>query len=175
MDYARCTFETPLGAMTACATARGVCLLEFHDRRALSAELVFLGAHFGTDFPEAEHVALSALRSQLGQYFAGLRGAFDVPLDAPATPFQRRVWDALVALPCGATTSYLSLARTVGQPAATRAVARANGQNRIAVVIPCHRVIGSDGSLTGYGGKLWRKRWLIDHEARMAGATLAFA
>lgn len=174
MDFARCTFETPLGEMTACATPAGVCLLEFHDRRALSTEMRFLREHFQSEFPEGESRHLSVLRAQMGAYYAGERSTFDVPLDAPATPFQKRVWDALIALPCGVTTSYLAIAKVLGQPTATRAVARANGQNRIAVVIPCHRVIGSDGSLTGYGGKLWRKRWLIDHEAKMAGATLAF-
>lgn len=174
MDFARCTFETPLGAMTACATPAGVCLLEFHDRRALSSEVRFLQEHFESDFPEGTSPHLTALQAELGAYFAGERCTFRVPLNAPGTPFQTRVWEALLALPCGVTTSYLAIAKTLSQPTATRAVARANGQNRIAVVIPCHRVIGSDGSLTGYGGKLWRKRWLIDHEAKMAGATLAF-
>ncbi len=175
MSFARCTFESPLGELTACATPKGICLLEFHDRRALTTELKFLCGHFDTSFSSNTNPHVDALRAQAAEYFAGARAEFDLPLDAPGTPFQKRVWDALLRIPCGTTTSYLGLARSIQQPSATRAVARANGQNRVAILIPCHRVIGSDGSLTGYGGKLWRKQWLLEHEARMAGATLTFA
>ncbi len=175
MLFARCTFPSPLGEITACASPHGVCLVEFHDRRALATELKFLREHFGTEFPEGDSPHLAQLREELAAYFAGELRTFTVTLDAPATPFQRRVWDALLRIPLGQTASYLSLAKSLNAPSATRAVARANGHNRIAILIPCHRVIGSDGSLTGYGGKLWRKRWLLDHEAKMVGATLAFA
>ena len=112
------------------------------------------------------------VRAQLDAYFAGERRAFDLPLAADGTPFQRDVWAALVAIPYGATTSYGELARAIGRPAAVRAVGAANGANPIAIVVPCHRVIGKDGTLTGYGGGLPRKRLLLALEARVAGAQL---
>jgi methylated-DNA-[protein]-cysteine S-methyltransferase len=105
------------------------------------------------------------VRSQLSEYFAGGRVEFDVPLAMAGTPFQRRVWGALQRIPYGETTTYGELARRVGQPSASRAVGLANGRNPIAVIVPCHRVIGSDGSLTGYGGGLERKRLLLELEA----------
>jgi AraC family transcriptional regulator of adaptative response/methylated-DNA-[protein]-cysteine methyltransferase len=110
---------------------------------------------------------LDQLRVELSEYFRGERTDFDLPLHAPGTSFQMRVWDELRRIPIGATTSYARLAESIGHPAAVRAVARANGDNRIAIIIPCHRVIGSDGSLTGYGGGLWRKKKLLELEARV--------
>ena len=104
------------------------------------------------------------LRLELAEYFRGERKDFTTPLDARGTPFQMRVWSELRRIPSGTTTSYARLALSVGQPTAVRAVARANGDNPISILIPCHRVIGSDGSLTGYGGGLWRKEWLLRHE-----------
>lgn len=175
MPFARCTFESPLGDLTACATPAGVCLLEFHDRRALATELRYLREHFDTDFSKTDNEHLEVLRTQIAAYFAGTRTEFGVVLDTPGTPFQRRVWGTLLKIPCGKTVSYLGVAKSIDQPAATRAVARANGQNRVSILVPCHRVIGSDGSLTGYGGKLWRKQWLLEHEAKMAGAALSFS
>ncbi|MEF9603194.1 methylated-DNA--[protein]-cysteine S-methyltransferase, partial [Paracoccus sp. PXZ] len=103
--------------------------------------------------------------AQITGYFAGDRAMFDLPLALHGTDFQQQVWRKLQRLPAGATISYAELARRIGRPSAIRAVARANGANQIAVVIPCHRVIGSDGGLTGYGGGLWRKQALIRHEA----------
>lgn len=111
-----------------------------------------------------EIAALAAAGHQLQQYFAGTRRGFDLPLNAAGTPFQRRVWQALLEIPYGATWSYGRLARHLGSPAAARAVGLANGSNPISIVIPCHRVIGANGSLTGYGGGLPRKRWLLTHE-----------
>jgi methylated-DNA-[protein]-cysteine S-methyltransferase len=105
------------------------------------------------------------VRRQLSEYFDGERAAFDVPLVISGTPFQRRVWQALRQIPYGETTTYGELARRVGRPSASRAVGLANGRNPIAVIVPCHRVIGSDGSLTGYGGGLERKRLLLELEA----------
>jgi methylated-DNA-[protein]-cysteine S-methyltransferase len=105
------------------------------------------------------------VRAQLSQYFDGDRQCFDVPLALTGTPFQRRVWQALQRIPYGETTTYAELARRVGRPSASRAVGLANGRNPVAVIVPCHRVIGSDGSLTGYGGGLERKRLLLELEA----------
>ena len=104
------------------------------------------------------------MQIQLGEYFQGTRREFSVPLHAPGSPFQRRVWNALQTIPYGETTHYQALAEQLGNPAAVRAVAAANGANRLSILIPCHRVIGKDGSLTGYGGGLQRKQWLLDHE-----------
>jgi methylated-DNA-[protein]-cysteine S-methyltransferase len=118
---------------------------------------------------------LERTREQLDRYFAGELTAFDLPLDPAGTPFQRQVWDQLLRIPIGETISYGELARRVGRPGSARAVGAANGQNPISIVIPCHRVIGSDGKLTGYGGGLPRKAWLLDHEAGMARGQLAFA
>jgi methylated-DNA-[protein]-cysteine S-methyltransferase len=108
--------------------------------------------------------ALLAAVTQLGEYFAGTRTAFDLRLAPVGTPFHQQVWQALQAIPYGATTTYGALAKQLGRPAAARAVGLANGRNPIGIVIPCHRVIGADGTLTGYGGGLPRKRWLLDHE-----------
>jgi methylated-DNA-[protein]-cysteine S-methyltransferase len=111
-----------------------------------------------------DDAALAFAVAQLDEYFAGRRTAFDMPLAPRGTPFQQRVWQLLREIPYGDTTSYGALARRLGSPEASRAVGLANGRNPIAIIIPCHRVVGSDGSLTGYGGGLDRKRWLLDHE-----------
>ena len=114
---------------------------------------------------------LRAAASQLAAYFAGTRVAFDLPLLPAGTEFQRLVWRALLEIPFGATRSYGELAGAIGRPRASRAVGAANGRNPIAIIIPCHRVIGSDGSLTGYGGGEPAKRWLLEHEARARAAV----
>ena len=107
---------------------------------------------------------MSLLRIQLEEYFDGRRKIFSVPLFAPGTVFQRLVWDELQKIPYGTTRSYKQQARAIDKPEAVRAVANANGMNRIAILIPCHRVIGEDGTMTGYGGGIWRKKWLLDLE-----------
>lgn len=112
---------------------------------------------------------LRAAAEQLGEYFAGARRRFDLPLDMPGTPFQQRVWQALSEIPFGETSSYGQLAARIGKPGAARAVGLANNRNPISLIVPCHRVIGADGSLTGYGGGLDRKRWLLAHEADAQG------
>jgi methylated-DNA-[protein]-cysteine S-methyltransferase len=109
---------------------------------------------------------------QLMEYFAGTREDFDLALGPIGTEFEKQIWKELVKVPYGTTCSYLAIANRLSNPKATRAVGRANGANPIAIIVPCHRVIGSDGSLTGYGGELWRKRWLLDHEARVSGQSL---
>jgi len=155
---------TPLGPMVASATDEEVCLLEFADRRSLSTQLRSLSRHMPAVFAPGDNALLEDLGRELGEYFAGRRRRFDVPLLAPGTAFQERVWAALRQIPAGETRSYGELARAIGRPTAVRAVARANGDNRLAILIPCHRVVGSDGSLTGYGGGVWRKKRLLDLE-----------
>jgi AraC family transcriptional regulator of adaptative response/methylated-DNA-[protein]-cysteine methyltransferase len=164
-------FTTPLGPMVAAATEGGLCLLEFVDRRGLEGELTRLGRELrGSVIPGRGPVLEQAVR-ELEEYFSGARTKFDVPLSASGSDFQRRVWRALTEIPYGETRSYGQVASTVGRSSAVRALGRANGQNRMAIVIPCHRVVGSDGALTGYGGGLWRKRWLLEHERRHVPTT----
>jgi len=183
--------ETPLGPMLAGAVdaprggelddsgrddseraedvASGVCLLEFTDRRMLARQLQVLQRRLRATFlPDAPggSAVLDALAEELERYFAGALRSFRAPLVLAGSEFQRAVWQRLRAIPCGETLSYADLARALGQPSAVRAVARANGDNRLAILVPCHRVIGSDGQLTGYGGGLWRKQWLLDLERR---------
>lgn len=114
---------------------------------------------------------LERAAAQLAAYFAGALREFDLPLAPEGTAFQRRVWDALRAIPYGVTMSYRDVARRIGDPRATRAVGAANGRNPIVIILPCHRVVGADGSLTGYGGGMARKRWLLEHEGALP-ATL---
>jgi AraC family transcriptional regulator of adaptative response/methylated-DNA-[protein]-cysteine methyltransferase len=157
---------TPLGPMLAGATDEGICLLEFIDRRMLETELERLSRVLQTKFVPGFCTHFDELNSQVEEYFSGKRREFSIPLVAPGTPFQQKVWAELQAIPYGATRSYKELAETIGLPNAVRAVARANGDNRIAILIPCHRVIGADGKLTGYGGGLWRKQYLLNLESR---------
>lgn len=156
--------RTPLGPMIAVASGAGVALLEFVDRRALERELNDLRRHFGTPIVPGRSEHLERLEIEMKEYFAGSLQDFTVALDVPATSFQRDVWARLREIPFGRTESYGEMARRVGRPGASRAVGRANGQNRVAIVVPCHRVVRADGSLSGYGGGLWRKQRLIDHE-----------
>ncbi len=118
------------------------------------------------DFPMPITPVLSACATQLEEYFAGKRTAFDLPLAPEGTIFQREVWDILLTIPFGRTMSYGEIARKIGRPSAVRAVGAANGANPVSIIVPCHRIIGADGSLTGYGGGLGRKKWLLEHERR---------
>lgn len=113
-------------------------------------------------------------KRQLMEYFSGKRKAFDLPLAITGTGFQKKVWEELRHIPYGKTLSYLGLSRQIGNVKAIRAVGHANGQNPLAIIIPCHRVIGSDGSLTGYAGGLWRKKWLLEHEGALLQTSLPF-
>jgi AraC family transcriptional regulator, regulatory protein of adaptative response / methylated-DNA-[protein]-cysteine methyltransferase len=158
--------ETPLGPMLAIAGDAGLELLEFVDRRALETELRELRRTLGGAIVPGVHPILDRTASQLGEYFAGTRRAFDIPLTQRGSSFQLAAWKALCEIPCGETRSYTDMARRVGSPGAVRAIGRVNGQNQIAIVVPCHRVIRADGSLCGYGGGRWRKQWLLDHERR---------
>ena len=135
---------------------------------ARGEELV--GLHLPTseepDAPVRATPVLERTVRQLEEYFAGTRHAFDLPLAPEGTGFQQLVWRALLAIPYGGTCSYGAIARSIGRPAASRAVGAANGANPIAIIVPCHRVIGASGDLTGYGGGMVAKRWLLDHERR---------
>lgn len=164
--------DTPIGEMIAAATETHLLLFEFARRRTLDRQLEHAGRATGARFEPGDSPILGRLRTELAEYFAGRRRSFDVPLRTPGTGFQMRVWAELLRIPYGATTSYGRLAIAIGSPSAVRAVARANGDNRIAIIVPCHRVIGSDGSLTGYGGGLWRKKKLLDLEARVDSPRL---
>jgi len=163
--------ETPLGPMLAGATDDGVCLAEFSDRRMLPTQLDTLRRRLGRPIVAGSHSHLDRLRTELTEYFAGERSAFDLPLIAPGSAFQQRTWAELRALETGATVSYEELAERVGRPRAQRAVGTANGANRIAVVIPCHRVVRKSGETGNYGGGRWRKEWLLAHEARVAATA----
>ncbi len=164
--------ETELGTMIAGAVEDGICLLEFSDRKMLNTEYKDLSRYLKTNIEGGESSHFKDLRIQLDEYFKGLRKEFSVPLVTPGTPFQQVVWKELMNISFGTTRSYLEQSIALGKPGSIRAVANANGMNRIAIIIPCHRVIGSDGSLTGYGGGLKRKKWLLDHEKRYSGKSV---
>jgi len=158
--------ETPLGTMFACAVEQGICLLEFTDRRMLETELKALTKVLNANIIQGANRHFDLLKQQLDEYFEGKRKEFTVPLYTPGTEFQESVWKELQNIPYGSTRSYKQQAAALQKPEAVRAVANANGTNRISIIIPCHRVIGNDGSLTGYGGGLWRKKWLLDMEKK---------
>lgn len=159
------TYPTPLGDMMALLSDRGLCLLEFSERtKGLAREVAQVEAARGGPARAGENTHTARLGSELAEYFAGRRRTFDVPLDLVGTPFQQSVWQALLAIPYGQTRSYGEQARSIGKPTAARAVAAANGNNKISLIVPCHRVIGGDGSMTGYGGGVARKEWLLAME-----------
>lgn len=158
--------ETPLGTMLACATDKGICLLEFTDRKMLETELKAIAKRLNATIIQGNNPHFDLLETELSEYFSGCRKTFSVPLHTPGSDFQNRVWAALKQIPYGQTRSYKEQAISIGSPENVRAVANANGMNRISILIPCHRVIGSDGQLTGYGGGLWRKKYLLDLELR---------
>lgn len=153
--------STPLGPMIAMVEARGLVLLEFVDRPALTAEIEALKHRHGYAVAPGSHPHLDRIEAELGEYFAGKRRVFDVPLWMPGSVFEQAVWALLRDIPFGATWSYGQMAERLQRPGAARAVGTANGRNRLAVVVPCHRVVGADGSLTGYGGGKPRKAFLL--------------
>lgn len=155
---------TPLGTMLAGATDDALCLLEFADRRGLESQLQRIQRRLLCRYLPARNELTGRAETELDEYFAGSRRTFDLPLELAGTEFQETVWRALLDIPYGTTRSYADLAGAIGRPTAVRAVARANGDNRMPIVIPCHRVIGADGTLTGYGGGLWRKQRLLELE-----------
>ena len=157
---------TALGPMVAAASDEGVALLEFADRRGLETQIRTLARRAGGVPAPGSHRWLEQLTAELDEYFAGSRLAFEVPLWIAGTPFQESVWSELRAIPPGETRSYDAIARAIGRPTAVRAVGKANGDNRLAILVPCHRVVGKDGRLTGYAGGLWRKRRLLELERK---------
>jgi AraC family transcriptional regulator, regulatory protein of adaptative response / methylated-DNA-[protein]-cysteine methyltransferase len=167
-DFIRLSMiESPLGPLVTGAVEKGICLLEFGDRRSLEAQAEALRARSGLSAAFSPHPHLERLEVELAEYFAGRRRNFDLPIAEPGTPFQERVWAALREIPYGKTWSYAELARAIGDPKAVRAVAQANGRNRIAILVPCHRVVGADGGIGGYGGGVWRKKRLLEIEAEV--------
>jgi AraC family transcriptional regulator of adaptative response/methylated-DNA-[protein]-cysteine methyltransferase len=153
--------DSPMGPLVTAATAEGICLLEFSDRRRLETQFTILRKRFKAAIVPGENKHIKLLRRELGDYFNGKLKRFTVPLQYPGTPFQQKVWDGLLKLRHGQTISYEAMAQRIGHPSAQRAVGTANGMNRIAIVIPCHRVVNKDGKLGGYGGGLWRKQKLL--------------
>lgn len=157
--------HTPLGSMIACATDKGINLLEFHDRKNIEKQLSSIENNFEhNEIIEQSNNLLDMLKEELVLYFSGNLNKFSVPLDISGTDFQKEVWNVLLKIPYGKTISYIQQARLMNKPEGVRAVANANSKNRIAIIIPCHRVIGSNGTLTGYAGGIERKKWLLDLE-----------
>lgn len=157
-------FTTTLGPMFVCATEQGVCLLEFTDHRMLETEFHDIQRLLNARIVTGENSHTRQTVKEISEYFAGTRRHFDLLLDAPGSDFQKSVWDALRTVPYGQTSHYQNISLLLNKPDAVQAVATANGANRIAVVIPCHRIIGKNGEMTGYGGGMSRKEWLIEHE-----------
>ena len=162
---------TPLGKMLALADRQGLRLLEFVDRRGLEREIAQLRRRLHCAVVPGTNATLEATEVQLRRYFSGEQLGFDLPLAPVGSAFQQDVWAALRRIPAGETRSYAEIASEIGRPGAQRAVGRANGSNLLSLVIPCHRVIGSDGSLSGYGGGVWRKQRLLDHERTFSRAA----
>jgi AraC family transcriptional regulator of adaptative response/methylated-DNA-[protein]-cysteine methyltransferase len=160
------TMPSPIGPLTLGATSRAVRVLEFVDRDG-PPSLERLRRSLGSPVLPGTNELLSQLRTELEQYFAGTRREFNVPVEYRGTAFQCRTWDALRTIPYGATISYEALAGRVGRPSGQRAVGSANGRNPVSIVVPCHRVVNKSGQLGGYGGGLWRKQFLLDHERRV--------
>ena len=158
---------TPLGPMFICATEKGICLLEFTDRRMLETEFKDLQKRLNAPILAGENQHIKQAKKELKAYFKGELKNFTVALDTPGTEFQNLVWNSLKTIPYGHTRSYQQQAVSLGKPKAIRAVANANGMNRVAIIIPCHRVIGKNGHLTGYAGGLERKQWLLNHEKEL--------
>ena len=187
-DFARCTGtgiadyvrlkrlshllrHPPAGSMLAVFSERGLCLLEFPESAGTERELLAVLAARPGRLQAGDSPLVRDTLQQLAAYFSGSLKDFSLPLDPVGTPFQQQVWAELLRIPYGETRSYLQQAESLGNAKAVRAVAAANGQNKISVIIPCHRVIGSSGTLTGYAGGLERKAWLLAHERRHTAPT----
>lgn len=155
------TYPSPIGEMVAVFSPEGLRLLEFLGQPRVDREMAQVEAAAGGPAVEGQNALTKQLGRELVEYFAGERRSFDIPLDLLGTPFQLQVWKALLEIPYGETWSYGREAHHIGRPTASRAVAAANGQNKVSIVVPCHRVIGGDGNLTGYGGGLPRKQFLL--------------
>lgn len=165
-------FTTPIGPMVVCATEKGICLLEFADRDMLEKEFSDLQRLLEATIIAGENDHIRQAKREVAEYFDGSRQVFELALDIVGTDFQQSVWQALRTIPYGKTVSYQHQANLIGRPTAMRAVASANGSNRIAIILPCHRVIGKNGSLTGYGAGIERKKWLLELEGRGQQLTI---
>jgi len=165
VHYAR--IDSPVGPLLLAASDDGLHAIEFHDARHPVKR--------GDDWRDGNHPLLREAERQLREYFAGKRRSFDLPLAPKGTPFQREVWQALASIPYGRTSSYGELAARVGRPSASRAIGAANGRNPLPIVLPCHRVIGADGSLTGFGGGLPTKQFLLKLEGALPADADLFA
>ena len=159
--------DSPVGPLLLAASDAGMHTIEFHDAKHPVKR--------SDDWREGDHALLHRAEQQLGEYFAGSRRSFDLPLAPQGTPFQREVWEALAAIPYGETSSYGQLAARVGRPSASRAVGAANGRNPLPIVLPCHRVIGANGALTGFGGGLPTKQFLLKLEGALPPDSDLFA
>jgi methylated-DNA-[protein]-cysteine S-methyltransferase len=158
----------PIGLLFLAAGDRGLRYLHFMERRSIKRVIAALAPNEPGAEWQPSLLALKPVVEQLDAYFNGMLTEFDVPLDARGSDFQKVVWRELRRIPFAATRTYGDIAKSIGQPRAPRAVGLANNQNPIAIIVPCHRVIGADGSLTGYGGGLPKKKWLLEHEGRVA-------
>ena len=159
------TIDTPLGPMHAAAIGRGICMLDFADREMLTIQVARLQKTFSAELQHGENEHLHTLKIQLAEYFAKRRERFEVPLVLSGTEFQNKAWKELQNIPYGETRTYKQQAEKVGNIKAVRAVATANGNNRMAIIVPCHRVIASNGDLAGYAGGIWRKQFLLELES----------
>ena len=162
---------TPLGPLVVAANSQALLLLEFADRRMLQTQVRRLATRLRCHFCPGENAIIEQTNAQVEEYFQGSRRAFDIEMSLVGTDFQVATWKALLEIPFGETSTYETLAKQLGRPTACRAVGRANGDNRLGIVVPCHRVIRTDGSLSGYGGGIRRKEWLLSHERSVAGST----
>ncbi len=168
MAACQAVLETEIGSLVAIVDCGALIMLEFAEPERFEPQFAALGMRVGKERQPLHDI----VEAQLAEYFAGTRKEFDFPLTLIGTDFQKRVWNELLKIPFGETRSYGDLARTLGDPDCVRAVGMANGANRLAIVVPCHRVIGADGSLTGYGGGLWRKKRLLELEQGQIGLAL---
>ncbi len=156
--------KTPFGDLLAGATNKGICLLEFTDTNRIEMQISRLKKVYKNTIINGTSSYFEILNTQLQDYFSGKLKIFDVPLDIHGTNFQKQVWDALQTIPYGETRSYQEQAIAINKPKTVRAVANANRNNKISIIIPCHRVIGKNGAMTGYGGGIWRKEYLLKLE-----------
>jgi len=166
--------QSPLGDMICGTTENGICFLEWHDRGGVDKILARVEKRYQFNLQEGDHFLLQSMEDELREYFTGDTQSFATPLDLKGTPFEMRIWKELQKLPYGTTSTYHRIAKLIGNPTASRAVARGNGANYLSIIIPCHRVIGADGSLTGFGGKLWRKKYLLELEGKYSNQLLSF-
>lgn len=158
-------FASPAGEMLAAATDKGVCLLQWHDGEDFDLTRQQVEKRLGLTMVPGENRHLRQLRTEIEKYFAGTLRTFEVAIDVSGTPFEMQVWDELLKIPYGTTRSYVEIGRAIDRPGAARAVGKANGANPLGIVIPCHRVIKANGDLSGYAGKVWRKKYLLDLES----------